>query len=278
MVDVNDPTSPVEVGYSQPLAVEGIAVANGKIYATGYGGLCVLEYRGRLSGSVVASNLQPIGSVTLTLSSGESITTSLDGQYAFDDLRSGVYTITPNLPGFVFIPSSRTMTLPSTGTGGQNFVMLAPTVSTTIQTGVTTTLTYTDVQGLPTDFIFLPGTVTQTTRITVTPTLAAWPLGDRFFAGHAFDLAAATAQSFSLPVTVTLRYSDADLRVIANESALTLSWWTGSRWVDAETTCPSASAYNRDVVNNILEVAVCRTGRFALFGPTHQSYLPVVRR
>jgi hypothetical protein len=92
----------------------------------------------------------------------------------------------------------------------------------------------------------------------VTPTLATWSLGNQFFAGHAFDLTAATAQSFSLPVTVTLRYSDADLRVIADESALTLPWWTGSRWVDAGTTCPSAPVHNRDVVNNILEVAVCR--------------------
>jgi hypothetical protein len=114
-------------------------VANGKIYATGYGGLCVLEYRGQLSGSVVASNLQPIGSVTLTLSSGQGITTSPDGQYAFGDLPSGVYTITPNRPGFVLVPPSRTMALPAAATGGQDFVMLSAPVSTTVQTGVTTT-------------------------------------------------------------------------------------------------------------------------------------------
>ena len=170
------------------------------------------------------------------------------------------------------------MALPAAGTVGQNFVMLPAPVSKMVQTSVTTTLTYTDVQGLPTDFLFSAGTVTQTTRITVTPTVAIWSLGNQFFAGHAFDLTAAMAQSFSLPVTVTLRYSDADLHVIADESALTLSWWTGSQWVDAGTTCPSASVYDRDVVSNILKVAVCRTGRYALFGPTHQSYLPLVRR
>ena len=136
----------------------------------------------------------------------------------------------------------------------------------------------TDVQGLRTDLFFPSGAVSQTTAISLTPTMVDDRLPGQAFAGHAFDLAAQPDQIFGISVTATVRYSNFDVRLIADENALTLLWWNGSSWADAATTCVPESSYQRDVLNNSIESPVCRTGRYALFGPTHQIYLVVIRR
>jgi len=84
--------------------------------------------------------------------------------------------------------------------------------------------------------------------------------------------------AFSAPVAVTIHYSEENVRAAADESQLVLSWWTGSEWQDAAQTCEPASSYIRDVANKTLSVSICRGGRFALFGPMNQVYLPVVMR
>jgi hypothetical protein len=104
------------------------------------------------------------------------------------------------------------------------------------------------------------------------------------FTGHAFDLTAFQGGSqqpgftFGAPVTVTIHYSDDDVRVVTDESRLVLQWWTGSEWRDAAETCDPASSYSRDAANNVLSLPICRLGRFGLFGPTYQTYLPLILR
>ena len=75
-----------------------------------------------------------------------------------------------------------------------------------------------------------------------------------------------------------MRYSDADVRVVADESQLALHWWTGSGWQDAAESCLPPSPYVRDTTNNVLGTAICHLSRFALLGPTRPGYLPVVLR
>ena len=82
--------------------------------------------------------------------------------------------------------------------------------------------------------------------------------------------------TFGAPVAATLHYNDDDVRAVIDESQLVLSLWTGSEWQDAAQTCDPASSYIRDVANKTLSVSICRGGRFALFGPMNQVYLPVV--
>jgi hypothetical protein len=120
--------------------------------------------------------------------------------------------------------------------------------------------------------------VSQTTALTVTPVMIDDPLPDQAFTGHAFDLAAQPDQVFGVPVTVTIRYSNSDIRVISDENSLALLWWDGGSWVEAVTTCTPSSVYQRDVLNNTISLPICRTGRYALFGPTHQTFLPRVFR
>jgi len=68
------------------------------------------------------------------------------------------------------------------------------------------------------------------------------------------------------------------VRVAADESQWVLSWWTGSEWQDVAQTCDPASSYIRDVANKTLSVSICRGGKFGLFGPMYQVYLPMVVR
>ncbi len=142
--------------------------------------------------------------------------------------------------------------------------------------GTSATLSYTDTQGLRTDLLIPPAAVTRTLALTLTPTIAAGGPGWTT-AGHAFDLAASQDNSalltFAAPLTATIRYSAADLRLVVDESQLQLRWWDGDEWQDVETTCGSVAL---NTTANSLRAPLCRAGRYALFGPTNQIYLPVI--
>jgi hypothetical protein len=71
---------------------------------------------------------------------------------------------------------------------------------------------------------------------------------------------------------------ETDVSVISNEAELALWVWTEDGWQDATTTCHDPAPYLRDVINNVLTLTICQTGRFALFGPTHQRYFPFIDR
>ena len=80
------------------------------------------------------------------------------------------------------------------------------------------------------------------------------------------------------PVTVTVGYSDADVRVVYDEEGLLLMTRSGGAWVDAAATCDPALPYVRDTAGRVLALPICRTGTLALYGPTHQAMLPLVMR
>jgi glucosylceramidase len=239
-----------------------------------------------ITGRVTSSNGSAVPGVTLWANSSLSATTDITGNYGFTDLVSGTYTLTPSQVSYVFLPSSRTVMVPPDSVK-QDFVMLPGPVSITLSLSDTASLpanlVYYDTQGLTTTLEFPPGAVTGVTTVWLWPTLASNRPGF-VFAGHAFELGTFQAGTlwpgltFSAPVAVTLHYSDDDVQVAADESQLVLSWWTGSEWQDAAQTCDPASSYIRDVVNKTLSVSICRGGLFALFGPIHQVFLPVVIR
>jgi peptide/nickel transport system substrate-binding protein len=80
--------------------------------------------------------------------------------------------------------------------------------------------------------------------------------------------------SFAAPITVTLTYSDTDIRGIGDENSLVLYFWNGESWQDASTTC--AQPYKHlDTVKKLLEVRVCHLSEFSLMGAyAHHVYLP----
>jgi hypothetical protein len=232
-----------------------------------------------ISGKVADLHHTPFQDVLLTLSSGLTMTTDTNGEYAFNRLLTGTYTLTPSHPGFTFSPPARVISLPPSGLY-QNFTILPAPVSTQVLPGIGGNLTYTDTQGLPTQLSFSSLAVTQTTTMTLTPTLTSG--GSPFaFAGHAFDLSASQAGisypgfTFDEAVWATIHYSDQDVWGLTSEDALSLFWWTGSSWQDAANTCDPPLEYIRDTANNIIGVPFCKTGSFTLVGPTIHQYIPL---
>ena len=233
-----------------------------------------------ISGRVQDANGNPFASVTVWAGSGHSAVTNTDGVYSLGNLLAHTYTLTPSQSGYIFWPATRTVTLPPDA-GGQNFIILSGPVSTTLTPGTVADLSYNDTQDLLTQLDFPADAVNQITTMVLTPTLASGG-GGSAFAGHAFELAAYQGGSlrpdftFGAPVTLTIHYSDNDVRVVIDESQLALWRWTGSEWQDAAQTCDPVSPYTRDMANNVLSVPACHLSLFSLFGPTNQVYLPLI--
>lgn len=70
---------------------------------------------------------------------------------------------------------------------------------------------------------------------------------------------------FLLPVTVTLTYTDNQIPGL-NEESLILSYWDGSAWVDAATSCPDPFPYVRDPATNQITLKICHLSRFGMVG------------
>jgi len=96
--------------------------------ATGYGFM-----PRTISGTITNGSGQPVSGVTVTLSGGQSGTTTTNGsgQYSFSGLlNGGDYTVTPSLSGYVFNPSSRTYFKLGKNISGANFTALPDQVTT----------------------------------------------------------------------------------------------------------------------------------------------------
>ena len=235
-----------------------------------------------ISGRVVDVHNAPFAGVTVFADSGVSDVTDATGRYRLSNMAIGTHVVTPTLSGYAFVPVSRTVVVPP-GVMNQNFVILASPVSVALTPGVANHLVYTDTQGLPTRLDFPADAVSVSTTLILTPTLAAAGSGFKF-TGHAFELAAYQGGllqpdfAFGNPVTVTIRYSDADVTSITSEEELVLAWWNGATWQDAAETCTPNSVYTHDPVNNRVSVSICHLTTFALFGPVKTVYLPIVLR
>ncbi len=234
---------------------------------------------GHLEGQVTDHNIQPFPRVSLALSNGDTTLSDAEGNYTFPDLEFGSYAITPTLAGYAFSPPNRQVSLPQTN-AFQRFVILPAPVSAELQPGITTTLTYTDVQGLPTRFTFPAGLVDAPATAVVTPTLEEGFFG-MAFAGHAFELELLAggepvfSTTLTAPVSIAIQYSPLDTAVITDTLMLALYRQDGAAWVKAEDTC-SASPTPVPIEPGIFRTTVCQSGRYALFGPTHAIALPQV--
>lgn len=289
VVDIADPAHPADAGlYSLPFCggcygyPSILTLADGYVYlAQGDGGLFVFRFGTAIAGRITHANglPAPLAGVTISDGAGQAAATDSSGAYLADNLASGTHTLAPSLPGYSFWPAARTITTPPE-LRGQDFVALTRPVSATLAPGAPASLVSTDTQALPTQLDFPAGAVAASTTLMLTPTIAAAPRG-WYFAGHAFELAAAQAGAavpnlaFGAPVNLTIGYSAADARLISSPSRLALWWWNGAAWQDAAATCSPQASYTRDPIARTVGVAICRTGRFALLGPTQQVYLPL---
>jgi hypothetical protein len=238
-----------------------------------------------LGGQVTDHYLSPVAGVAIEAGEGVTATTDVSGQYLFTGLTWGTHVLTPALEGYVFIPPTRTVTIPPMPES-QDFVILPAPVSTTLTPGdIGSSLSYTDTQGLLTHLDFPANAVSTTLTLVLTPTFVS-DVHDWAFAGHAFDLAAyqagvlQSAVTFSGSVTVTIQYGPRDVFVVSDTTHLELLQWVDENWQSAQQSCSSLaelrSPNNRQ--SNTFSGALCNTGQFALFGPAHQAYLPIVLR
>jgi len=145
-------------------------------------------------------------------------------------------------------------------------------------------LIFTDTQGLTTTVQIPPSAVTRTTEITLTPILAPPELISTSlrFAGHAFDLDAYWAGqhlisfTFETTVTVTIHYSDADVRGIY-EDTLKLYRWVPPTW-EVVGVRPG-EGQTLDMRNNVLTAWLRGLSRFGDLGVAqYYTYLPIIIR
>jgi len=73
-----------------------------------------------ISGRILDANQNPVPNIALSTNPGAQATTNVGGYYTFTGVISGAYTITPILNGYVFTPTTRTVSVPPNRTG-QNF-------------------------------------------------------------------------------------------------------------------------------------------------------------
>ncbi len=83
---------------------------------------------------------------------------------------------------------------------------------------------------------------------------------------------------FSLPLTVTVHYSELDVRLITDTGRLDLYWRTGVEWGGAAASCDPPGSPSHNLEQRRFSLPVCRPGALALFGPTRQTFLPLVLR
>ncbi len=288
-----DPQALVPGGfYPLPRNSAGIAAQDDLVFAPRDldGGLYILRHSAGFAafGQVLLPNQMPLAGITVQVSSTLTATSGAEGVYRFEALAPGDYTFTPQLPAgcaanpCVFTPPSRAASLPPSQ-GALNFTLLAAPVSATLQPNRALSLVYTDTLGLATSFDFLAGTVDSTSVVVITPTLAT-PGSGYAFTGHAFQVGVYAFNGwdinldFNQPVTATISYSLDDVRLVADTSQLQLWWWGGGAWQEAAGTCPEPVAGVHDLANRRYAQAVCKSGLYALVGPSWGVYLPLVRR
>ena len=279
VLDVENPASPIELAYFPGYGDDShVAVGDRAIYFTiDSEGLFLLRLAIGIDGIVQQPNRMPVTGVTISANNIFSTTTSTVGTYRLDNLVAGSYTVKPSYPGYTFSPIERQVSLPPTAVA--NFTLLPLPVSASLSPGITTTLTYTDTQGLPTRLEFPAGAVLSNTQVVLTPTIAM-DLAGNAFTGHAFELAT-TQQgalnpelSFSASVSVTIQYSAADTALISDPAGLALWWWDGTAWQDAAASCPASATNLKAGADGGSQSSICKTGVFALYGPTHPIFIP----
>jgi hypothetical protein len=112
--------TPAETGYTFSPNGLTVTVSNADITGQDFKGEIIPTCS--ISGKVM-SGRKALSRVTLTLGGDSNSVTITDrkGNYTFNRLISGTYTITPAITGYTFSPSSRTVTVSSTNVLNQNF-------------------------------------------------------------------------------------------------------------------------------------------------------------
>jgi hypothetical protein len=233
-----------------------------------------------IKGQVLSANRLPIGGIRIDSSNGYYSVSDENGRYKISELTEQTYTIVPTDTNWIFQPSSITFTVPPYN-HKQNFWIMPPPQTIELIPGTPAQIIYQEFQGTNTIIQFPQDAVTQTTTLVLTPQIVQGSWGNKF-TGHAFDITAYQGDlqlpefTFNSPILVTIEYSDYDLRAVIDEELLNLQTYQGSDWSEASLTCDPPLPYSYDLELNVIGIFICQTGRYGLFGPTHQVLVPTV--
>lgn len=296
LVSLGDPFQPVVIerqalpstGGSGIVAANGLIADNGFVYVLNEG-LTMWRHQTDLLGRVFDAWGEPQAGIRIDATShagaaaaDETATftfSGLTGGYALPDNMTSTYTIQPTMTGHSVWPPTRQDVAPDTQ-DAQDFYLLAQPVSTTVASATAATLSYVDGRDLPTVVAIPAGAIAQSTVVHLIP-IMAFDQDDIKFTGNAFALQVGKSATqvekltFEQPVTVTIHYSDQGANALLDESSYQLMLEVNSKWQplpDAE----QAQGIVRKLAGNSLAVSVRATGRYALFGKTHSTYLPLV--
>ena len=282
--DVTSPTLPIEMAYLDTGGtVRAMSLSQGQIIIADLsGGVSLAQEAYEVRGMVTDHAGVPQPGVHIQASNGLTGTTGPLGIFTLPGVAGGTHILTPTLPDFRFSPAHLQITV-GPAISSANFLVFPAPVTVTLTGSLTTTLRYTDTQGMFTQLTFPPGAVLTTTTVVVTPTLVTLNSHLLTPIGHNFDLAAYQSSSwlpnfaFAQPVQVKIRYSDEDLGG-GRETAMYLGRWTGEDWPDAAATCVPPSSYNHNLPGNTISLDICQTGSYALLLRSALLYLPFVPR
>lgn len=282
-LDMRDPTQPRLVDERIiPGGSAALTIVGDQLIASGAG--MTMYRRGPMPpGAVVDLRGAPVTDVSVTMTAGArsslaaatpSRATDVNGRFSVQGAATGTQ-LTPSFGEAAFWPAMRTL---AQQPDALRFTMLAPPVTTAVSADTTTTLTFTDTQGLPTTFAAPAGSLSGASAVTLSGAAPTQTDGLEL-AGQAFEvrLVGADAQ-FGAPATVHVPYSRGDVRLISDRTQLALYRQTGSGWERAETGCTNAAAQEHDPTERTLTAAICAPGVYALLGPTERVYLPALAR
>jgi hypothetical protein len=263
IIAIDDPEQPVGVG-SYPVPPAAVAIAGAKV--------------------AVVSSTYTFTATTTPLAATTPIT------YVWHATGQPPVTNTASLSDVATFawstPELQFITVTATNLAGTVTETRAITIGlgTTVEPIVGGVLVYTDTQGNPTIVQVPAGAVSAVTDLVYTPIESVTAPAGFAFAGHAFGLDAyrngmlLSGLAFSVPVTVIVHYSEADI-VGLDETSLVLTHWNdgSGTWEDA-----ACGQYVRHLNENWLSMPICHLSRLAVWGRTadgqHTVYLPLVVR
>lgn len=112
--------TPTKAGYTFSPANKNVAISGGNVMDQDFSASLAAIYS--ISGTVTSGG-SGLSDVTMTLSGTSSGTTMTNssGNYAFNDLTNGDYTVTPSKTGYQFTPANIAATITGADLTGQNF-------------------------------------------------------------------------------------------------------------------------------------------------------------
>ncbi|HRT92205.1 MAG TPA: C25 family cysteine peptidase, partial [Anaerolineaceae bacterium] len=103
-------------GYLFPVPSQSVTISGVSRTNINFSGLPLHSISGRIT-----YNGAPLPGVTVDDALGHTALSGVDGTYLFEDLTPEVYTLTPSLEGYAFVPGSRQVTLSAVDVPGMNF-------------------------------------------------------------------------------------------------------------------------------------------------------------